>query len=564
MKKKLGWLLSIIVLVASMLTGVLNVQADDPTFQYEFLRSGKKLTINQSTLLLDDSLDNKLESVDIALPKDVRLIVDTPDGWEKMESSGSVTYVLKSNKQIDTIRQFLKSLVFEVNTEAPAQIGINLNTTRIVPRNHEDGTTHYYKFVPGNYNWYESYNLAQKETYNGLKGYLMTVTSQEENDFIRSSLEMRPGWLGGTRQTKLDGSFINRDSNISETYDDYSMAGDEWYWADGPESGTIFSKGKTGGVAIPGVYSKWASGEPNNSIGYYSASRPGEPNNTEESSLQWGKSVSSGTWNDLSPLFINSSSWIQGYFVEFSEYGGQTIKPEATAGASYVAKIPQKVSLKYYDTDDNSLPGKEIVLDEDLVIGQAYDFTSQLPNIAGHEIDLSRSTGITGTITDQVINAKAVYRRSAISEDSDAEIKLLEDMGSVKFVNIKTTATMVFEDVAINGKQQTVGEKSTPSSIQINDTRKDRTKGWEVLSKFKNDSYITKGLKLDLTPRSVNTLDLMNKTLSLDGQTIIINTKNNPETDFEIELQPTITVPATFNRTGTHFETIQWELVPEV
>jgi len=513
MKKKLGWLLSIIVLVASMLTGVLNVQADDPTFQYEFLRAGKKLTINQSTLHLDDSLDNKLESVDIALPKDVRLIVDTPDGWEKLESSGSVTYVLKSNKQIDTIRQFLKSLVFEVNTESPAQIGINLNTTRIVPRNHEDGTTHYYKFVPGNYNWYESYNLAQKETYNSLKGYLMTVTSQEENDFIMASLEMRPGWLGGTRQTKLDGSFINRDSNISETYDDYSMAGDEWYWADGPESGTIFSKGKTGGVAIPGVYSKWASGEPNNSIGYYSASRPGEPNNTEESSLQWGKSVSSGTWNDLSPLFINSSSWIQGYFVEFSEYGGQTIKPEAIAGASYVAKIPQKVSLKYYDTDDNALPGKEIVLDEELMIGKSYDLTSQLPDIPGYVIDSSRSTGITGTITDQVINAKAVYRSRTVTEHADAEIKLNEDLGSLSFINIDTSATMEFEDVTLNGNEQTVREKSPLAHIRVDDSRRYKIKGWDVLAKYKDDGFSKHNFKLDLNPVSTNTLTLNRVTL---------------------------------------------------
>jgi len=557
--KKVGWLLSVIVLVVSMFSGALNSQADDPIFQYQFLRTGKKLTINRSSLILDDSLDNKLESIEITLPQDVKLLVDTPNGWEKMESNGSVTYVLKSNKKIDDICNFLSSLVFEVNTEKTAQIGINLNTTRIVPRDHEDGTTHYYKFVPGNYDWYTSYNLAKQETYNGLKGYLMTVTSKEENEFITSSLDMYPGWLGGTRHKNKDKTKINDVDTVIGNYKEYDYSEDEWYWANGPEAGEVFSKGKTGQVSIPGAYSKWATGEPNNAMGY-----SGEPKDSEEAALQWGINVKEGTWNDLSPTFTFSPNWIQGYFVEFSEYNGQVVTPEVNKGASNVAKIPQKVSLKFYDTDDNLLPAKEIVLEEDLVIGQTYDFTSQLPNIPGYEIDLSRSTGITGTITDQVINAKAVYRSSAISEDSDAEIKLSEDTGSVKFVNVNTTATMEFEDVTLNGNQQTVGEKSTQSHIQINDSRKNRTKGWSVFGKCKTDNFTTKGLSINLNTDSVNALFLFPLLLTTDNQLVAYSPGNNIEDDFEIVLNPTIKVPATFDQVGTYNETIQWDLIPDV
>ena len=559
MKKKIEKLLSIFVLMIALFLGTTSVHSEEVTFNYEFQRSGQKLTVDRSKLIIDDSLNDKLESIDITLPKDVRLLVDTPSGWRKMESSGSVTYILNNNRQLDVIQNFLGSLVFEVNTETSVQIGINLNTTRVVPRNHEDGTTHYYKFVEGNYDWYTSYNLAKQETYNGLTGYLMTVTSPEENAFITSSLEIRPGWLGGTRHKNKDKTKINDMDSVIGNYKEYDYSEDEWYWATGPEAGQVFSKGKTGNVTIPGVYSKWSAGEPNNAMGL-----SGEPADSEEAALQWGIDVYNGTWNDLSPTFTFSPRWIQGYFVEFSEYNGQTIKPEVNKGASFVASVPQKVSLKYYDTEFNELPVKEFVLDEDLAIGKSYSFLGQLPDIPGYEIDLSKSAELSGTITDRVINAKAVYRKRNISADADAEIKLLENSGTINFVDIPTNADIVFEDVTINGLDQKVGEKSRESFIKVQDSRKNKTKGWEVSSQYKDDGFTKHNFKVDFNPVSTNKLTLIPATLSDSSQSFIINAGNNTDSDFEIKLQPQLTIPGSYNTLGQQNTLIEWLLIPEV
>ncbi|MEM8525736.1 MAG: T9SS type A sorting domain-containing protein [Bacteroidota bacterium] len=129
----------------------------------------------------------------------------------------------------------------------------------------------------GGTTWEDARVAAEARTLNGLNGYLATVTSQEENDFILSKLEGQ-GWMGA--------SDVEQEGN--------------WKWVTGPEAGTTFW---IEGVTTEGQYSNWADGEPNNFVF----------NNGEDE--DYAHFLTDGAWND----FPIGASSVVGYVVE---YGG--------------------------------------------------------------------------------------------------------------------------------------------------------------------------------------------------------------------------------------------------
>lgn len=92
---------------------------------------------------------------------------------------------------------------------------------------HEDGTTHYYRFVPfptgTAENWTNSRIEAASDAnrFFGNQGYLATVTSEGENQFLQRSFNIDGnaprGWTGGR-------------SKVTD-----AQQGDDWYWTEGPE-----------------------------------------------------------------------------------------------------------------------------------------------------------------------------------------------------------------------------------------------------------------------------------------------------------------------------------------
>jgi len=94
---------------------------------------------------------------------------------------------------------------------------------------HEDGTTHYYRFVPGTLIQFDASNTAaasDAKRYFGVKGYLATVTSRAENTFLGEKFNVNggppAGWLGGWDNTE-----------------------GTWEWMNGPEKGRRFLSANT-------------------------------------------------------------------------------------------------------------------------------------------------------------------------------------------------------------------------------------------------------------------------------------------------------------------------------
>lgn len=141
------------------------------------------------------------------------------------------------------------------------------------------GNNHLYKFISGSITWNGAQAAAPSQTAYGVNGYLATITSQQENDFVATRL-VGDGWFGASD----------------------SVAEGNWKWVAGPENGTQFWSGAGGGNTVGGNYANWASGEPNDSSG-------------NEDCAQFY--ISTGKWNDL-PC---SGSTLSGYVAEFGAPG---------------------------------------------------------------------------------------------------------------------------------------------------------------------------------------------------------------------------------------------------
>jgi hypothetical protein len=59
------------------------------------------------------------------------------------------------------------------------------------------GNSHWYEFIAGNFTWAQAFADAGTKQFNGMTGYLATVTSSGENDFI-AGVNPSLGWLGGS------------------------------------------------------------------------------------------------------------------------------------------------------------------------------------------------------------------------------------------------------------------------------------------------------------------------------------------------------------------------------
>lgn len=151
---------------------------------------------------------------------------------------------------------------------------------------------HYYEYIStSDITWDAAKIAADARTLHGLKGYLTTIGSAIENNFI--TLEMTSdGWMGASDEPTVTGH-----------------SADQWYWVTGPESGTQFWSGLAGGASVGGQYTNWWPGEPNNFSGI-------------ESYGQFLDS-SAGRWNDMANSFpspaIAGYPHVNGYI---AEYGG--------------------------------------------------------------------------------------------------------------------------------------------------------------------------------------------------------------------------------------------------
>ncbi|AKL96977.1 surface protein [Clostridium aceticum] len=237
------------------------------------------------------------------------------------------------------VEAFLREVIFSTDNQN------NINKIQIILYDkpiknvvfYSSDTGHYYEYVKftgepkdPDWSWIKAYNEAQSKTFLGQSGYLATVTSEEENNFLYTISNGSTGWFGGTR-ARLDNINTPNAAIISGRYDSKNF----WYWASGPEYDAV--QGPRGSVFYDKVrrndtlsnaeivydYSPWSNNEPNNSANNLVYGYEAFLATVDGSSL----------WNDTPNFYthhqnradMNLQYRARGYFVEYGDAGHDTI-----------------------------------------------------------------------------------------------------------------------------------------------------------------------------------------------------------------------------------------------
>ena len=172
---------------------------------------------------------------------------------------------------------------------------------------------HFYRPVSTPATYDNSKALSAGQTFKGQTGYLVTITSANEESFIITNVPQNNIWFALTDRAQ------------------------EGFWRidAGPENGTLIKtqNGQTAGNIV-GQYNNWCVGEPNNAGGEHFAV------------TKWG---GGSCWNDLP----GNVSWSNPYIVEF---GTWTNPADATFTDFYTANTTNVVAITNNLTGTVTIP----------------------------------------------------------------------------------------------------------------------------------------------------------------------------------------------------------------
>ncbi len=189
---------------------------------------------------------------------------------------------------------------------------------------------HYYQFVtfdesfyvgteigvpptlPSTNLWQSAVDLAATYTHNGIQGHLATITSAEENEFVRNIVGDNAAYLGA-HDSEEQGVFK---------------------WVTGPEAGLTVTE--TG-------YTNWWPGEPSNNHFGGEPSFSGEDALTMSNNNKWN-----GQWWD-GQKYLAGGTESRGFLVEYSA----PLPPESSLSSVIVAE--GKSGVDFSDTNGNGL-----------------------------------------------------------------------------------------------------------------------------------------------------------------------------------------------------------------
>ena len=162
---------------------------------------------------------------------------------------------------------------------------------------------HFYRPISTGATYINARTLSSQQTFKGQQGYLVTITSADEDAFIFTNVPQASIWFALTDEVEEG----------------------KWRIDAGPEAGTLIktSNGQTAGNIV-GQYNNWAGGEPNNS------------GNEDYAVTKWG---GGSQWNDLPNNFscayvVEFGTWTNPDDQTFTEFytnsvthsNGETIK----------------------------------------------------------------------------------------------------------------------------------------------------------------------------------------------------------------------------------------------
>ena len=225
--------------------------------------------------------------------------------WDPIEAKLTLSTKSLGELANQDLISAVENVVFSSTNPNPnidKTFSISLGSANYLP-----STGHYYEFFPStSIPWTEAKISAEKKSYYGIKGYLVTILSKEEAD-ISGKLTKGVGWIGGS-DAEEEGI---------------------WKWVTGPEAGTVFWVGNSSGSTDN--YANWNDGEPNNA------------GNEDYAHITDPSIGFEGSWNDLANSAASSGPYqSKGYMVE---YGGSPGDPILQFTASTKLIMPKLISF---------------------------------------------------------------------------------------------------------------------------------------------------------------------------------------------------------------------------
>ncbi len=300
--------------------------------------------------------------------------------------------------------------------------------TRTLDYNSLNG--HYYEVgktasgaVDTSKSWDQALRAAEEHTYMGMQGYLVTVTSREEHDFVYS-LVHTDTWMGGT----CDDTYTMRSSDWAQNYrfgasqypnrwsqdaTYHSGAYSQYYWVSGPEAGikmgecmsNVDRRPATNPETNEPMFMFWASAQPD---GY----RTGEKWMQLAVSLGTTSVDTHGEWNDL-PIAYSGLK----YVIEYGDMPGDADDGSGDGSGDANVDVYVKVDINVDPT------GQTITTEaDDVVVGSPLRIQE---NANGGEVETIIGKKDDGKVEPAVIE-RTFYqlKEGGNPKDSDSWIKL--------------------------------------------------------------------------------------------------------------------------------------------
>ncbi len=225
---------------------------------------------NSETLLTSIGLVNPPAGVTFSITTTTGLSLATGySSWSNITRISFTGTQSNINNALNTLK---------INTgSVTGNVQISVSTT-INPTGYYYNATngHFYKPVATTATYTDSKILASQQQFKGQTGYLVTITSADEQNFILANVPQNNIWFALS-------------DRLQEGY---------WRVDDGPENGLLINIGNYNGNPQPGTYQNWCGGEPNDAGG------------EDFAVTKWG---GGGCWNDL-------PNWSNPYIVEFGTW----------------------------------------------------------------------------------------------------------------------------------------------------------------------------------------------------------------------------------------------------
>ena len=424
--------------------------------------------------------------------------------------------------------QQLKITLGNGQNNFPTNATIKISKKTIPNPMPNDSAEHYYMYVEpqpaGLVSWADSYNTAKQSYLDGMRGYLVTITSAEEDQVLDQITSTTTGaWSGGARFEGINDAtsvpawsdnsvagrtgtvFANQNVNASST--STPTAARTFRWQNGPESNIDYFVQGNGGAAPLGngtpLVTPYSGGNP-----AYTHFRPtGEPN----SAAGHGVAVSgyegvmqvhnAGYWNDLHNRsdYTGGGLDVKGYYIEFSGYNktGDTANESVPLVTAHTATVTVGGQTYYFNNADDAIAFSTQNGNAQVDLIGNTTLTSNVP--AGVTIDLNGHT-LTVPAGSTVVNNGTI--------NAPAGSSFVAQGANGNFSNAGNGAVNVPLTITVNPRTVTATETLTwnPSDVTVTGLiGNDRVTGVSV--NFDNSQPVAATTTDNATPLAPTTFD---------------------------------------------------------